>query len=206
MNAVRDLIEAFREDERDTVAPHLWTDSQLLRWVRQAVDRFCEITGSVIDRTSGFTLLEFAPGEPVDRHPCIIDILEARTTGQNGRTLELLAPGAQPPTSGLAKALTIDSRYIHLHPAQQEPVSVQLAVVRRPLRQLEMDSRLDDVPASARESLLLFVKHRAYRVNDAEMFDPAKADAYLMEFERECQKHHEVAQRARRPGNIRFRW
>ena len=211
MDTVKELVCAFREDERDAVAPFLWSDPQLLRWARQAVDRFCEITRSVYDSTGLFTTVDVRAGdECIPRHPCIIDIISASIDAQGGRDLDIQAPGQTPhnqlPRTGMTKLLVVGSGDLRLYPPAPEDFSLQLSVTRRPVRQLELDSRLADVPVSEREHLLLFIKHRAYRVNDADMFDPAKADNYLAEFERACQHYYETAQRARRSSNIKFRW
>lgn len=211
METVKDLVCAFREDEKDEVAPHFWSDGQLLRWSRQAVDRFCEITRSVYDGTSPFTTIDVRAGESVlPRHPCIIDIVSASIEGPGGRSLDIQAPGQTPrsclPSNGSSRLLVVDNANLYLHPPAHIDFMLQLEITRRPVRQLELQSRLSDVPPSEREHLLLLLKHRAYRVNDAEVFDPAKADNYLAEFEQACQRYYEVAQQARRPGNIRFRW
>lgn len=211
MDTVKELIDAFREDERDTVAPHFWTDAQLLRWARLAVDRFCEITRSVYDNSSSFTAVDVRAGETAfPRHHSIIDIISARIEGPNGRQLDILAPGQyesrELPRSGMTRALVVDNANINLQPAAPQDLTIKIEVLRRPARKLELASKLTDVPPSEREHLLLFMKHRAYLVSDAEVFDPAKTDSYLAEFERACQQHYEVAQRARRPANIRFRW
>ena len=207
METVKELVCAFREDEKDAVAPYFWSDGQLLRWARQAVDRFCEITRSVYDSTSPFTTIDVQAGESVfPRHPCIIDIVSA---GIGGRQLDIHAPGEtlrDLPCSGATRLLVVDNANLTLHPPAQTDSTLSLQVLRRPVRPLELNSRLIDIPVSEREHLLLFIKHRAYRVSDAEVFDPAKADNYLAEFERACQRYYEVAQQARRPGNIRFRW
>ena len=48
METVSDLIKAFREDERDTVAPYFWSDSQLVRFANGALTAFAEKTKSNI--------------------------------------------------------------------------------------------------------------------------------------------------------------
>lgn len=207
MDTVKDLVQAFRDDEKDAVAPYFWSDQQLLRWARQAVDRFCEITRSVYDSTSPFTELHFYQGEDAfPRHPCIIDIV--RCVDERGRDVEVISPGHDQPSprSNVSPVLVVDNANLRLVPPPPEEGVINLQVIRRPVRQLGMDSLLTDVPVSEREHLLLFIKHRAYRVNDAEVLDPAKAANYLAEFERACQKYYETASTAAPSRNIRFRW
>lgn len=212
METVRELVEAFRDDEKDAAGPDaFWNDKQLVRWVNQAVDRYCELTRSVYDSTSPFTSVELRAGESViPRHACIIDIVSASFPAPNKRDLDIQAPGRIPrsslPTSGITRLMVVDSHDLRLYPPVPADCVLQLEVIRRSVRSLDIDCRLTDIPRHARETLLLYMKHRAYRVHDAELFDPAKADNYLAEFERECQQHLETSRAAPRAGLIRSSW
>lgn len=209
MNTVKDLVESFRDDEKDSSTAPFWSDSQLVRWANMAVARFCEKTRSVYDSTSAFTLIDYRAGESVyPRHHCIIDIVQAYTTGPNGRDLEVQAPGYTSqkdlPRTGMTKIMVVDNADLRLYPAPQEDGQLQLEVIRRPVKTLTIDSKLSDVPTTEREHLLLYIKHRAYRVNDAEIFDPAKSANFLAEFDQTCQEYYETASAGRRSGSIRY--
>jgi hypothetical protein len=212
METVQELVEAFRDDEKDAAGPNaFWSDPQLVRWARQAVDRYCEITRSVYDSTSPFTCVELKAGDTsVPRHPSIIDIVSASFPPPYKRDLAVEPPGRTPrsclPTSGITRLLVVDSHDLRLYPPVATDCVLQLEVIRRPVRLLTLESRLTDVPPHARETLLLYMKHRAYRVHDAELFDPAKAADYLAEFERECQEHLETARAAPAAGLIKSSW
>jgi len=212
METVRELVEAFRDDEKDAAGTDsFWSDPQLVRWANQAVSRFCEITRSVYDSTSPFTLIELRAGESViPRHACIIDIVSASFPAPNKRDLAIEPPGRTPrsclPSSGATRLMVVDSHDMRLYPPVATDCELQLEVIRRQIRSLTLGCRLADVPPHARETLLLYMKHRAYRVHDAELFDPAKADNYLAEFERECQQHLETSRAAPRAGLIRSSW
>jgi len=212
MKTVQDLVDAFRDDEKDAAGDgSFWSEGQLVRWANQAVDRYCEITRSVYDSSSSFTTLSVNAGDSeFCRHDSIIDIVSASILPPNKRDLNIEAPGQTPfsclPTSGMTKLLVVDTKTLRLYPPAATDCTLQMQVIRRSLRTLEIESRLDDVPRHARETLLLYMKHRAYRVNDAEMFDPAKSANFLAEFEGECQTHYETAQAARRPGRIKSDW
>lgn len=212
MKTVQDLVDAFRDDEKDAAGNgSFWSEGQLVRWVNQAVDRFCEITRSVYDSTSSFTTLSVNAGDSeFCRHDSIIDIVSASILPPNKRDLNIEVPGQTPfsclPTSGQTRLLVVDNTALRLYPPAVVDCTVQLQVIRRSLRALGAESRVDDVPRHARETLLLYMKHRAYRVNDAEMFDPAKSANFLAEFERECQTHYETAQAVSRSGRIKSDW
>jgi len=209
METVKDLVEAFRDDEKDEAKHSFWSDTQLIRWVNQAIDRFCVKTRSIYDSTSDFTLIDCAAGESVfPRHACIIDVVQAYTVGANGRDLEVQAPGytrqRDLPRTGMPKIVVVDNTDLRVYPPFVAANQIQLEVIRRPIRPVGMSERIPDVPVHEREHLLLYLKHRAYRVNDAEIFDPAKSANFLAEFDQACQEYFETATAGRRSGSIRY--
>lgn len=197
-----DLIKAFREDERDAVAPYFWSDSQLVRFVNGALAAFAEKTKSIID--DGFEL-SFAAGEDVIDYPdAIIDVLDAEISmGARAWAVEVRSPGeiqrSRMPARGKISMIVADSSAgkLRLVPGAAEAGTLRLQAVRRPLKELGKDSRIPDVNPVHREYLLLHMKHRAYSVADAEILDAAKAGAFLHEFDRECQRIYEDALRRR---------
>lgn len=195
---VSDLIKAFREDQRDEVAPHFWSDSQLVRFVNGALAAFAEKTKSIID--DGFELT-FAAGEDVLDYPSpIIDVIDAEIS-ISGRTwaLDVRSPGeirrSGLPKRGKVQLILADNAAgrLRLVPAPAEVGTLNLQALRRPLKELNKDSRIPDVNPAHREYLLLHMKHRAYNVADAEVFDAAKAGHFLAEFNHECQRIYEDA-------------
>lgn len=210
MDTVKELVQAFRDDEKDAEAPYFWSDAQLVRWLNLALSRFCEKTRCIHDCTSSFTLIDFLEGEAVlPRHHCIIDIVQARIEGPNGVDLEVEAPGytrsRDLPRTGRPRLMVVDNTDLRLYAPPTEAGQLQLEVIRRPIKQVTINDRIPDVPVSEREHLLLYMKHRAYRVSDGEIFDPAKADNYLGEFDDRCQEYYDTAQSGRRSGPIRYR-
>ncbi|MGY8831778.1 MAG: phage adaptor protein [Pseudomonadales bacterium] len=199
---VSDLIKAFREDERDAVAPHFWSDSQLVRFANGALAAFAEKTKSIID--DGFEL-EFGLGDDVIDYPeAIIDVLDAEiTVGAKTWPVDVRSPGevrrSRLPKSGKVCLILADSAVgkLRLVPAPAAAGLLSLQAVRRPLKELGKDSKIPDVNPVHREYLLLHMKHRAYNVADAETFDAAKAVGFLVEFDRECQRIYEDALRRR---------
>lgn len=204
-DTVGDLIKAFREDERDAVAPFFWSDNQLVRFVNGALTAFADKTKSIVDDDSAITQVDFAIGE--DRliyAEQIIDVIDAELViGEQTWPLEVKSPAAVRrsclPKNGRPSLLITNNATatMRLVPAPKEAGQVLLQVLRRPLRELDKDSRIPDVNHAHREYLLLYMKHRAYNAADAEVFDPAKASNYLAEFDRECQRLYEDELRRR---------
>lgn len=199
---VSDLIKAFREDERDAVAPYFWSDSQLVRFANGALTAFAEKTKSILD--DGFEL-EFAAGEDVLDYPeAIIDVIDAEiAVGAKTWPIDVRSPGeirrSRLPKSGKVCLVLADSTVgkLRLVPAPAAAGVLTLQAVRRPLKELAKDSKIPDVNPVHREYLLLHIKHRAYNVADAEVLDAAKATGFLFEFDRECQRIYEDALRRR---------
>lgn len=199
---VSDLIKAFREDERDAVAPYFWSDSQLVRFANGALTAFAEKTKSILD--DGFEL-EFAAGEDVLDYPeAIIDVIDAEiAVGAKTWPIDVRSPGeircSRLPKSGKVCLVLADSAVgkLRLVPAPAAAGVLTLQAVRRPLKELAKDSKIPDVNPAHREYLLLHMKHRAYNVADAEVLDAAKATGFLFEFDRECQRIYEDALRRR---------
>lgn len=199
---VSDLIKAFREDERDTVAPYFWSDSQLVRFANGALTAFAEKTKRIID--DGFEL-EFRQGDGVLDYPeSIIDVIDAEiTVGAKTWPIDVRSPGeirlSRMPKRGKVLLVLADNSVgkLRLVPAPAESGVLALQAVRRPLKELGKDSKIPDVNPVHREYLLLHMKHRAYNVADSEVMDAAKGAGFLLEFNRECQRIYEDALRRR---------
>lgn len=207
---VSDLIKAFREDEKDMVDPYFWSDSQLLRFTNGALAAFAEKTKSVFD--DGVEIL-FGPGEDEIDYPAyVIEIVDAELImGERRWPIDVRSPAemrrSRLPRTGRPALILANSATgkMRLVPAPGEEGKVVLQVVRRPLKDVQKESRVPDVSPTHREYLLLFIKHRAYNVQDAETFDGAKADRYLAEFNYECQRIYEEAL-LRRGGARKIRY
>ena len=200
---VSDLIKAFREDEKDSVGPDFfWTDLQLVRFANQALAAFAENTLSIVD--DGIVVDVSAGSDALPYPDYIIDVLDAQLViGEKDWPLDVKAPVDAPrsrmPKTGRPSMLVVNGATgsMRLAAIPQQDGLVRLTVIRRQKDELRKDSRLTDVNRAHRETLLLHIKHRAYSVNDSEMFDPAKAAGYLSEFNFECQRIYEAELRRR---------
>ena len=213
---VSDLIKNFRDDEKDTIEPFFWSDSQLVRFFNQALTAFAEKTRIVIDDSSDITAIDFSAGQALLSYsPQIIDVIEAVVL-ISGRTrkLDVMTPGgvsrAAQSSAGCPRIVVLDESAgsLRLYPVPSFSGQLLLTVVRRPLKELVKSDRIQDVPAHNRHILLLDMKHYAYRIADGELFDPAKAINFSDEFNRECQSIYEAAllRRAGSSSPTRFRW
>lgn len=209
---VGDLIKAFREDERDSVAPYQWSDTQLVRFANEALTEFAEQTKSIYDDSGDVTQLAFNIGQQeFELHPSIIDVLDAAIGTDS---LDIAAPGVfkrrDLPTGGKPRLLVLNpsANLMKLYPAPTLAGTLELTVIRRPLAEVAKDSAIPDIPPDERRHLLLFIKHKALSVPDIELFDPRRATQFRLEFEAACQGVYENAMRRRGTASqpIRFRW
>ena len=207
---VSDLIKAFREDEKDEVAPYLWSDGQLVRFANGALMAFADKTKSIIG--DGIEV-EFTAGEDEIEYPAyIIDVIDAELfLGERSWPIDVRSPAeirrSRLPTTGRPCVLLANSAVgrMRLAPPPRESGKVVLQATRRPTKELTKESKLVDVNPVHREYLLLFIKHRAYSVKDADLYDPSRAGQYLAEFNYECQRIYEDELR-RRGGARRIRY
>lgn len=200
---VSDLIKAFREDEKDSVGPeYFWADAQLVRFANQALAAFAENTLSIVD--DGIEI-DFSAGSDALPYPdYIIDVVDAQLVmGDKDWSLDVRAPADVPrsrmPKNGRPSLLVVNgaTNSMRLVATPQHDGLVRLTVIRRQKADLHKDSRLTDVNRAHRETLLLYIKHRAYSVKDAEVFDAVRAGQYLSEFNFECQRVYESELRRR---------
>ena len=211
---VSDLIKAFREDEKDSVGPeYFWTDAQLVRFANQAMTAFAENTLSIIDDSIE---VDFSAGADTLPYPdYIIDVVDAQLVmGDKDWPLDVRAPADVPrsrmPKNGRPSLLVVNgvTNSMRLAATPQQDGLVRLTVIRRQKTDLHKDSRLTDVNRAHRETLLLYIKHRAYNVSDGEIFDRDKSARFLAEFNFECKRvyEHELRRRSAartiRPGRF----
>lgn len=211
LSAVSDLIKAFREDEKDAVAPYLWSDDKLVRAVNGALAAFCEQTKIVYDEIKA----DFAAGErDLPLSESVLDIVEASIVTPRDRDLKVVAPGVIPrsrlPRSGYPQYLIADvvRGQMRIVPVPAEAGTLVLSVVRKPLREVNKGSTIPDVPLDYRPHLLHYMRYIAYMDKDGELYDPDKALAARAIFDSECQSVYEASllRRSAASGPIRFRW
>ena len=88
-----DLVDQFRSEMSDAVAPFLWSDTLVYSYVNDAQRMFCRLTNGIADsRTAAVTQLAIKPGvEWYDLHKSILKIRTA-TRGDTGRDLDTVNP------------------------------------------------------------------------------------------------------------------
>lgn len=209
-----ELIDLFREEMNDAVAPYLWSDNLLYRYLNDAQEMFCRLTEGIEDSsTPEICRLSVIPDQDwYAVSPLILKIREVTdlTTGRpygvlnmekaslkgvlfngNPGPLRLFVTGLEKnklrawPRPNLATGVVLSVFRLPL------PVSQETAITTDGDQPLEIDDR-------HHVSLLMWMKHKAYGKEDAEAFDRRKSDDYEQRFYAYCSRAFKEQERARR--------
>ncbi|HOU64410.1 MAG TPA: hypothetical protein PK861_00055 [Thermomonas sp.] len=195
-----DLLIAFREEMADKAQPYLWPDDFIIGAIDDAQKQFARKTDGIPDSTTSAVVdLVVAPdgsglySDVVLLDPRVLKIRSARR-GDNGREVEVLNEEDMP-TRGMyfdslpgrvrAMITGMDETSVRVWPFPNEDVTIKLSVFRLPLVTITDDEPLE-IPLQHHLGLLLWMKHRAYSVHDAETYDKTKAADFKAEFETYC--------------------
>lgn len=205
MKAV-DLFTVFRRQADDIALPQLWEDSDLYLWLNEAEVEACRrarlivdtqnITGA--DNVCRIQLVDSQPFYALDRR--VIYVRRALMAGRtlplepmDYRDLDVYQPGWQSRTgqvTGYVRGLDNGQFRPYRIPIASQLVNgstVDLLVVREPLRLMAQDDQDDEPEINARYhmALLDWVYWRAYSKKDSEAYDPKLAAQHLAVFEAE---------------------
>lgn len=196
------LYEAFRTDVVDTARPYLWSDDEVWRYANDAYRMFVRLTGGVADFLSDACVIDVVAGEPlVDQHPSILRIMEAQLRSTKA-AVEIISSsdiGKMRTTDyGQIKQLILDDksgpvRYM-VHGMQRGKARlvqvpevddfIDMHIYRLPLDTIEGDGQeLADVDEDHHIHLLDWMKHLAYKKQDADTFNPQASAQGKQDFE-----------------------
>lgn len=195
------LLVAFREEMADKAQPYLWSDEFLIGAIDDAQKQFARKTDGIPDSTTPAVVdLVVTPDilsglytDVVPLDPRILKIRSARR-GDNGREIEVLneedMPGRGMYFDGRANRVQamitgMDENSVRVWPFPNENVTIKLSVFRLPMVTITDDEPLE-IPSQHHRALLLWMKHRAYSVHDAETFDKTKAADFELAFDTYC--------------------
>lgn len=206
MNA-GELSDHFRSDVVDSVAPYLWSNTEVLRYENDAYRMFVRLIGGVPDFTSPATEVQIVEAEPVAKlHPSILRIHSAQRESDSG-TIEIinytdLAKLTVNITDyGQFQALKLDMQQ---GPVRYGVIGMQrntlrwlkvplvddvanLFIYRLPFSMItDFDQEFDDVDEDHHLHLVNWMKYLAYSKQDADAFDAKKAEEYKATFEAYC--------------------
>lgn len=199
------LYDAFRSDVVDEVGPFLWTEDDVYRYMGDAYGMFVRLTGGVPDFTSDATAVQIVSGEPVaDIHHSIMRIMSA-TRRSDSKPIDIINPTdvgkMRASDYGQTKSIVMDTRsgpvrYMVIGMERDKVRWVQvpeyddvadLQIYRMPLLPVTgADQELVDVAEEHRIHLLDWMKHLAYKKQDADTFDAQASAKGKADFEAYC--------------------
>lgn len=200
-----DLHDAFRSDVVDEVGPFLWTGEEVYRYMGDAYGMFVRLTGGVADFLSAATAVPIVAGQPIaDLHPSVMRVMAA-TRRSDTKPIDIINPTdvgkMRASDYGQTKSIVMDTRsgpvrYMVLGLQRNKVRWVQvpevddvadLQIYRMPLVPVTgADQELVDVAEEHHIHLLDWMKHLAYKKQDADTFDPQASAKGKADFEAYC--------------------
>lgn len=198
-----ELRDLFRAEMADAVLPYLISDDQVYRYLDDAQKQFCRWTEGIEDGRS-FTLGITPATEWYDLDKTILKLRKAVNvatgvplTVANPEKLEDMGIRFDGRT-GPVKALVagIHKNTLRAWPKPSAAVTVALEVFRLS-KTIGAGDELE-VDEQHHINLLLWAKHRAYGVEDSEVFNGKRANEFEQRFRTYCSEARKEQERARR--------
>lgn len=199
------LYATFRSDIVDEALPYLWSDDDVFRYMDAAYRMFVRLTGGISDFTSEATVVSIVTGEAIaDLHPSILRIMSANklsdeqdltiinmvaeATTQSDDYFQLLRSIRSTQTGAVRKMIIgaeqDKARWVSVPEADD---TVNLHIYRMPLTHITDGSHaMGDIKEDHHTYLLDWMKHLAYKKQDAETFDKSKSDECEAAFTKYC--------------------
>lgn len=198
-----ELRNLFRTEMSDAVEPYLISDDQVYRYLDDAQKQFCRWTEGIEDGRS-FTV-DIQPNvEWYDTDKSILKLRKA-TDVATGLPITIANPEKLEDMgirfdgrTGPIKALVagISKHQLRAWPMPSVAVTAALEVFRLPAT-IEKGDDLE-VDEQHHINLLLWAKHRAYGIEDSEVFSARKSADYEVRFRTYCAEARKEQERARR--------
>ena len=202
-----ELLGAFRCDVVDDVEPYLWSTPEVYRYINDAYFMFVRLTGGIPDGSSSVTTLVASTGvatTAIDKS--IMRIRRARNVTDHNIPLKIInvqdEDGFVDDDYGLWRALNQEDTpgavrymvigeeedYVRWVKIPDQDITVQLVVERLPLIPITRERQLfSGVREEHHYHLLKWVRHLAYRKQDADSFNLVKSDEERNDFIAYCE-------------------
>jgi hypothetical protein len=202
-----ELLNLFRCDVVDDVEPYLWTDLEAYQYMNDAYFMFVRLTGGIADGSSSVTQLTATTGEattPID--DSIMRVRTVRNTSNSNRPVEVINVQdidilttedygivhniSQIDTPGRPEYMVIgeEDGYVRWVNVPDADYVMQLVVERLPTIPITREKeRFTGVRQEHHFHLLKWMRHLAYRKQDADTFNLVKSDQERDDFVAYCE-------------------
>jgi len=202
----QDLLCMFREDAIDNAEPFLWSNAEVYQYINDAYSMFIRLTGGIADGVSSATKLFAVAGEgttPLD--PSVMRIRTAKNTTDGNRPIRVInvqdVDGLTSDDYGVIQQADTTRpgpiRYMIIGEAEEYvrwvnlpavDTEIQLVIERLPLIPITRQRQaFAGVRAEHHYHLLKWVRHLAYRKQDADTFNLVKSDQERDDFLGYCE-------------------
>lgn len=216
-----ELLAAFRQEVRDEVAPYLWSNAEIYRFMDRAQKDFCRDAVGIGDSRSAITRITLVSGLADYKISSRITKIRAFYRTSDGEELPVYNFENLKNTSlstsdpqGKVQAIVVgmDQDYIRVVPT---PVSTVEDAVPDTIRMLVYRMPICDITGEAGQcfeiqdhhhiNLIPGIAAQAYRKQDAETYDNARAERYATEFKLYCaQSKAEHDKREHKPREMSY--
>ena len=190
-----ELLEAFRLDVEDLSDPPLWSDLEIYRYLNDACFQFVRMTGGIADFTSEACEVGITAGEDMSLlHPSIMRVMSAKRRSDN-REIEVVnitdlhahyrsdygvrVKQFLDDTPGPVRMMVLGMQrdLVRWVQVPEFDDAVDMVIYRLPLKPITgAGQALDDVEEIHHLHLLDWMKHLAYKKQDAETFSPKDSE------------------------------
>ncbi len=203
-----ELLAVFRAETTDNTVPYFWADSLLYVYMNDAQKMFCRLTEGIED-SSTTSICRLAVAANTEWYPTSKLILKVReaTDTTTGRPYDIVNAekaseqgivfrGQIGPLRAFVTGL--EKSKLRAWPMPNAATTVELRVFRLPLENIEGAGQDFEIDEQHHLALLLWMKHRAYGVEDADVFNRFKSEEYEQKFRAYCAAARVEQERARR--------
>lgn len=197
--SVDELITLFRKEVADKSDPPLWDDSLVAEYIDEAQKQFCRDTWGLEDSRS-FKIKTLAGIEWYKLDQKILRLLGATKSGVPvpittvEQSPEIRFDGRTGATKAIIKGL--QRNQLRLWPIPTEETIIELRTLRISNTVGEGDDL--EIDEQHHRSLILWAKHKAYNVQDSEMYDKTLSEKFAAEFKAYCSDAKRAQGRLRR--------
>jgi len=191
-----EVVDTFRLEVNDLATPQLWSDDEAFEYLDDAQNQFCLHVDGIADATSSLTQLDITTTtDEVELSPLILKFRAGYLTStgkpisiinyEDMHQMRLRFDG----TTGEVQYLVIglQAGYGKYYPYPISADTLQLYVDRLPLERItSAGSQELEIPRQHHTHLTLWMRARAYRKQDAAVYDKRLADEFEARFMNYC--------------------
>jgi hypothetical protein len=189
---LQELRDLYRLRSGDRIVPYFCSDDEVDAWANEAEAEACRRAHLLVDSSSEVTYVDVpANGQVLAIDERIIGIRRARLVTANRRLAPIVVrdmddryPNWESATASAPLVFIPDyeSGAICLYPPAATADVVRLTVVRTPLEAMACDEDSPEIPSRYHPSLVHYILSEAYNKQDADLFDPKKAEQHALMF------------------------